>query len=50
MKKEKLKKQMVLMVPPSLFAKFSDTCKQNYKTVSIVVREMMLEYVKKNEK
>lgn len=48
-KKEKLDKDLVLRVHPSLFKKFQKRCEENYKTVSEVIRELMLEYVQREE-
>jgi hypothetical protein len=49
-KQEKLDKDLVLRVYPSLFKKFRKTCKDNYKKVSEVMRELMVEYIQRNEK
>jgi hypothetical protein len=49
MKKEKINRQVILQVQPSLFGKFKKGCEENYKTVSEVLRELMGEYVRKNE-
>lgn len=49
-KKEKLKKDVVLRVQPSLFKRFQKTCEKNYKTVSEVMRELMQYYIHKEMK
>lgn len=51
MHKELAEKDLVVRVQPSLFKKFQKKCAEDYKTVSQVIREMMLRYVNsKNEK
>jgi hypothetical protein len=47
MSKEKAKKDMQIRVYPSLFKAFRNKCDNNYKKVSEVIRELMLEYIKK---
>jgi metal-responsive CopG/Arc/MetJ family transcriptional regulator len=49
MEKEKLTKDLVIMLQPSLHKKFKDACARNYETVSNVVRAFVREYVKQNE-
>lgn len=48
-KKEKLAKDVVLRVHPSLFKKFQKACEGNYKTISEVIRDFMVEYTQRNE-
>lgn len=42
--KEKLNKKMILMVQPSLYQNFKNSCEKNYKTMSEVLRDFMLHY------
>lgn len=46
-KKEKLDKDLVFRVQPSLFKKFQAKCEENYKSVSEVIRELMRQYIQK---
>jgi hypothetical protein len=46
-KKEKLNKDVTLRVQPSLYKKFQKECEGNYKSVSEVIRELMLHYIQK---
>jgi len=46
MDKEKATRDLSVKVPPSLFEKFSSKCKDDYKTVSEVIRKLMNDYVK----
>ena len=46
-KKEKLNKDIALRVQPSLYKKFQQKCDNNYKSVSEVIRELMLQYIQK---
>ena len=46
MDKEKATRDISIRVQPSLFNKFQDKCRHNYKTVSEVIREFMLLYIK----
>ena len=45
---EKLTRQVIFMLQPSLFAEFEGACRARYKTVSEVLREMILKFVRKN--
>ena len=49
MDKENASKDMIVRVPPSLYLKFQKKCNQNYKKVSEVVRELMLEYIRREK-
>lgn len=49
-KKEKLDKDLVLRVHPSLFKKFQKRCSKNYKTVSEVLRDFMGQYIQHESK
>ena len=44
---EKLKRQIVFMLQPSVFIKFERCCKERYKCVSEVLRELVVAYVQK---
>lgn len=48
MDKEKVTKDVVVRVQPSLFKQFKKKCKNNYKTISEVVRDLMVGYIKKD--
>lgn len=48
--KEKTERQVIFMVQPSLYDQFSEACEENYKKVSETLRDLMLEYIKKNQK
>lgn len=49
MKREKLSKLFVMKLPPSLFEQFKNKCSKNYKTMSDLLRDYMIEYVKEEE-
>jgi hypothetical protein len=49
-KKEKMTRQVIIMVQPSLYNKFSASCEENYKKISDVLRELMCDYVKSQER
>jgi hypothetical protein len=46
---EKLKRQVIFVLQPSLFAEFEGKCRSQYKTVSEVLRAMILKFVMENE-
>ena len=46
---EKLTRQVIFMLKPSLFAEFEGACRGRYKTVSEVLREMILKFVREKE-
>lgn len=48
MSKENKNKDMLVRVQPSLFEKFQNACENNYRTLSDVIREFMLDYVRKH--
>ena len=50
MSKELAKKDMQIRVQPSLFDKFQQKCNENYKKMSEVLRELMVEYINKGAK
>jgi hypothetical protein len=45
---EKLNRQVVFVLQPSLFAEFEGRCRSQYKTVSEVLRDMILKFVQEN--
>jgi hypothetical protein len=47
--KEKMNRQVIFQVQPTLYDQFAKACEDNYKKISDVLRELMLEYVKKQE-
>lgn len=49
MKKEKFTQEIRIVVPPSLHSSFQEKCDNKYKTVSEVLRELMLDYIKEKE-
>ncbi|WP_165248000.1 hypothetical protein [Paludisphaera soli] len=46
---ERLSKQVVFVLQPSLFAAFERRCRDRYKSVSEVLRELMAAYVRQEE-
>jgi hypothetical protein len=46
---ERLSKQVVFVLQPSLFAAFERRCRDRYKSVSEVLRELMAAYVQQEE-
>jgi len=46
---ERLSKQVVFVLQPSLFAAFERRCRDRYKSVSEVLRELMAAYVRREE-
>jgi hypothetical protein len=49
MDKEKVTKDIVVRVQPTLFLQFQAKCKDKYKTISEVVRELMVKYITENK-
>lgn len=49
MKKEKLTKEIRVVVPPSLYNKFKDCCEQQYMTISEAVRQFMFKTIQNNK-
>lgn len=49
MKKEKYTEEIRIVVPPSLYSPFLEKCEKQYKTISQVLRELMLDYIKEEE-
>jgi hypothetical protein len=49
MDKEHASKVLNVMIYPSLYDQFAVECKNNYRTVSEVVRELMTEYVRRQK-
>lgn len=48
-RKEKLSKEIVVMIQPSLYRQFKNKCDKNYVKVSEVIRQLVREYIKKEE-
>ncbi len=48
--KEKLTEEIRVMVQPSLYKTFKKACKNDYKTISEVVRDFMVQYSKQEKK
>jgi hypothetical protein len=48
--KEKMNRQVIFQVQPSLYAQFAKACEVKYKKISDVLRELMLEYANKQDK
>ena len=44
--KQKMDREVRIKVPEQLYSKFRDKCEKDLKTVSIVIRQLMLEYTK----
>ena len=49
MSKENKSKDMLVRVQPTLFKKFQKACENNYKSISEVIREFMVEYTKSGD-
>lgn len=45
---EKLTRQVMFMLQPSLFAEFEGKCRVRYRTVSEVLRGLILEFVRED--
>ncbi len=51
--KEKINRKMMFVVQKSLYSDFQRVCEEQYKTMSEVIRDFMLQYIKEyksNEK
>ena len=46
--KEKLTKEIRVVVQPTLYYSFEKSCEKQFKTISEVIRNFMLEYSKEN--
>lgn len=49
MNKEKVTQELGIRIQPSLFKKFQEKCTKKYKTVSEVLRELIVAYVEKKD-
>lgn len=49
MKKEKSSAQLHIAIRPSLLKKFELICDKNYKSVSGLVKELMVKYIEENK-
>ena len=47
--KEKLDRKINMVVQVSLYEEFKDVCEERYKTVSEVIRDFMLQYIKEHK-
>jgi len=47
--KEKMERQVIIMMQPSLYKRFESACEQNYKNTSDMIRELIFDFVKKEE-
>jgi len=47
-KKEKKDKKMTFFIQPSLYEKFQKKCSENYKDMSEILRNYIIEYIKEN--
>jgi hypothetical protein len=50
MKKEKITKKFTMLFQPSLFEDFLKCCLEEYKTPSIVIREIVQKYIREKNK
>jgi len=50
MDREKINRDVVVRVQKSLFNKFNKKCKNNYKTMSEVIRDFMVKFIKDENK
>jgi len=48
MKKEKIDREIRVVVQKSLYDLFKKTCVYKYKTISEAIRELMLEFIDRN--
>jgi len=49
MKKEKFTEEIRIVVPPSLRSSFQEKCERRYKTISEVLRELMVNYIEEEK-
>jgi len=47
--KEKIDREIRIKVQESLYKKFRENCEKEFKTVSIVLRELMTDYTKNDK-
>lgn len=47
--KESKTKDMLIRVQPSLFNEFKNKCEFNYKNISEVIRDFMIQYIKEHK-
>jgi predicted DNA-binding protein len=50
MGRENSDKEMQIRMPPSLYERFKTICDGRYKSVSAVVKELMVKFVEDNER
>jgi metal-responsive CopG/Arc/MetJ family transcriptional regulator len=49
MNKENVTRDLNVKIQPTLFDEFAKQCKSKYKTVSEVIRELMVEYIERQK-
>ena len=49
MNKEKAEKMVGVRIPDSLLEKFQEKCAKNYKTMSEAIRDLIQEYIKRDD-
>jgi len=49
MKREKFTEEIRVVVPPSLRSSFQAKCEKKYKTISEVLRELMVNYLEEEK-
>ena len=42
-------KQLIILLPRHLHDKFNETCQSNYKSMSEVLKDFVITYIKKNK-
>ena len=47
--KEKLDKKLIIVTQRSLYEQFKISCEKNYKSMSEVMRDFMLNYIQENK-
>ena len=47
--KDKIDREIRVKVQERLFEKFKNKCEKEFKTISIVIRELMADYIKDNK-
>lgn len=48
--KQKMDREVRIKVPETLYSQFRDKCEKSLKTVSIVIRQLMLEHLEEDGK
>lgn len=47
--REKINRKMMFVVQDSLYNDFRESCEKQYKTMSEVIRDFMLQYIKEHK-